>query len=472
MKRFTIGRVIVGGLAFVAVMGGACEQQPGSLDTGSGTTGDGAGDGTGAGTGTLRVLITDKPFPYELIAEANITITRVEVRRDGGAGECDGTELCDDGDLCTVDSCDPQTGECVHEDLVCEEGTICNGVTCVPPCVEDAECDDDAACTTDACVEGLCVNTPADCDDADPCTVDSCDAETGECVNEPLVCEDGTVCNGGVCVQTCVEDAECDDADDCTQDACVEDLCVNTPVDCDDGNDNGDDDGNDNGEDDGDEEDDVGTWLVVFEGEREFNLLDLQGGRTDLLADADVPAGTYSQMRLIVTSGEVVLDDEAATSFPLSVPSGSQTGIKLHFEFTVADGEETSLLLDVDVSKAFLPVPGGHIDDVSSIREFKFKPSVAMKLIRLVDAGSISGTVTDDADNPVQDASVTVYQGDDVVGGTATGLDGTYTVGALTTGTYTVEFSATGFEDATVEDVAVTAGQTTENVDVQLTATP
>lgn len=63
---------------------------------------------------------------------------------------CEGAR-CDDGNECTIDYCDPTTGECVNELI---EG-----------------------CTPDFC-EGV------DCNDDDPCTLDSCDPLTGECVNE------------------------------------------------------------------------------------------------------------------------------------------------------------------------------------------------------------------------------------------------------------------------------------------------
>ena len=33
------------------------------------------------GTGTLSVQLTDAPFPYELVAEANVTVYKVEARR-------------------------------------------------------------------------------------------------------------------------------------------------------------------------------------------------------------------------------------------------------------------------------------------------------------------------------------------------------------------------------------------------------
>lgn len=310
---------------------------------------DGVTDGSGqsGGTGTLRVVVTDKPFPFEFISQALVTITSVEVR----IGDDDGNDT--DG----------------NENDNANSNENDNG-------------DDNA--------------------------------------NEN---------DGG------------------------------------DENDNGDE-GNDNADDD----DDDGSFIIIFEGQRVLNLLDLQNGRTDLLVEADIPAGTYTQMRLIVAEGEITLTDDRV--FPLEVPSGEQTGIKLHFTFTIEADQETVLLLDVDLSKAFKPIPGGQIDDVSTIREFKFSPSVAMKLSELVDAGSIAGTVSDPETNPLGDVSVTAFEGDDEITSTATEDDGTYTLSSLAAGTYRVEFSASGFEDAEVADVEVIAGETTDGVDVTLTPVP
>ena len=85
------------------------------------------------------------------------------------------------------------------------------------------------------------------------------------------------------------------------------------------------------GDDDGDETEDAeesdgdgdSPWIVIFESEQEFNLMDLRNGRTDLLAGAEIPAGHYNQTRLIVTQGYVVLTD--GREFALTVPSGAQT---------------------------------------------------------------------------------------------------------------------------------------------------
>jgi hypothetical protein len=212
-----------------------------------------------------------------------------------------------------------------------------------------------------------------------------------------------------------------------------------------------------------------GAWITVFEDSagKDFDLAELRNGRTDLLADAEIPAGTYNQLRLVVTGGEVTLTD--GRTFPLTVPSGSTSGIKLHFTFEVTESETTQLLLDVDLSRAFQPIPGGHIDAPETIRQFHFTPSLAMRLIKVVEAGSISGVVTDSSQAPVPGAAVTAYKDETEVTSTATETDGSYKLVGLTTGTYRVTVSATGFADAEVAGIAVTAGQETANVNVILT---
>ena len=102
---------------------------------------------------------------------------------------------CDDGDPCTVDTCDPASG-CVHTPVDCDDGDPCTVDTCDPisGCVHTPiDCDDGDPCTVDTCdpVTGGCVHTPVDCDDGDSCTVDTCDPATGGCVHTPVDCDDG-----------------------------------------------------------------------------------------------------------------------------------------------------------------------------------------------------------------------------------------------------------------------------------------
>jgi outer membrane protein assembly factor BamB len=172
-------------------------------------------------------------------------------------GECQpGTPLvCDDGNPCTSDTCDPLLGcqtTVVPDGTACPDGDLCNG--------------------DETCLSGSCVSGPfLDCDDQNPCTTDACDAALG-CVRTDVTdgtaCLDATVCNGtetcqaGVCTggtaiecddgnacttdacnaisgcshtpipgcESCTVAANCNDLNPCTDDTCVDGVCQNTPV--------------------------------------------------------------------------------------------------------------------------------------------------------------------------------------------------------------------------------------------------
>ena len=77
---------------------------------------------------------------------------------------------------------------------------------------------------------------------------------------------------------------------------------------------------------------------------------------------------------------------------------------------------------------------------------------------------SITGTVTGTDDAPLEDALVTI---DELSIEANTDSNGNYVFGNLPTGTYTLSFSATGYQPQSILDVSVVKGQAA-NVDVQL----
>ncbi len=100
---------------------------------------------------------------------------------------CATDTACDDGNLCTTDTCGASGS--------CERTTIedCR------PCTIDADCDDDDRCTTDTCSEGLCTATPDT----------GCDLE---------VCDDGVDNDGDA-------DTDCGDSDCASDPACATEVC-------------------------------------------------------------------------------------------------------------------------------------------------------------------------------------------------------------------------------------------------------
>jgi len=130
------------------------------------------------------------------------------LRCDQHKDPCAVAGFCDDGSVCTVDTC--TAGKCKHAPGAAKFCT-----------------DGDACTVTDLCKAGACKpGSKRSCDDKSPCTIDSCDSMSG-CVNKALEdglkCDDGnactvsTVCKSGACTGLA---RKCDDGNECTSNTC------------------------------------------------------------------------------------------------------------------------------------------------------------------------------------------------------------------------------------------------------------
>jgi Domain of unknown function (DUF4382) len=191
----------------------------------------------------------------------------------------------------------------------------------------------------------------------------------------------------------------------------------------------------------------------------EYHLLDLQGGVTALLGQAMIPAGDYSQLRLIVDSATVLLDGETDPR-SLKVPSGMQTGIKVEFggPVHILPGR-TDLTVDFSVDKSFV------VTGPTPPRQVLFKP--VLHGIVTDQSGSISGT-----SSPVEAMGLllAISGTDTVATDSADASSGAYTLPFLPPGDYTVVDSTTvaGF---VTKSAPVTVG-VGEHVTQDFTLTP
>lgn len=147
-------------------------------------------------------------------------------------------------------------------------------------------------------------------------------------------------------------------------------------------------DGND-GEDTGSEDDDSDIVRFPVE-ERPIDLLQLQNGVTTTLADVDVPAGAYAQIRLVLGEENYVV--AGGERQDLQVPSGEQSGIKILLPDGVDvenDGDRIDLTLDFDVHDSFVLRGNGR---------YLFKPTVRVQEVRVngdaMEMVSVEGAVT------------------------------------------------------------------------------
>jgi hypothetical protein len=225
-----------------------------------------------------------------------------------------------------------------------------------------------------------------------------------------------------------------------------------------------------------------GSPIVITDEGGRFDLLELQNGVTAELGDATIPAGDYSELRLVVDSAVVGLTPPQAfidgtTSRSLKVPSGAQSGIKVKLRssdagtpvshVTITPGE-TILVVDIDVSQNFKIQ--GNPNTPAGLRSVLFTP-VVRAVVRNV-AGSITGTVTSSADgSPLEGLTVraTLQGTDPAVEVTAeTAADGTYLLPFLAPGTYDVQVD--NFS-AAPQTVVVGEGANVPDIDFSGTST-
>jgi hypothetical protein len=97
---------------------------------------------------------------------------------------------------------------------------------------------------------------------------------------------------------------------------------------------------------------DISPAVLAHEGT--INLLDYQDGAVIMVGSADIPAGTYSRIRLLVSEVNLVEDDDGDPETPEVVePVKLSSGkIDIHFGFTVGDGEEADVILDFDAAES------------------------------------------------------------------------------------------------------------------------
>jgi hypothetical protein len=105
-----------------------------------------------------------------------------------------------------------------------------------------------------------------------------------------------------------------------------------------------------------------GGWVTIASPNASFNLMTLLNGVSVPLGGADVAAGTYRSLRLVLDtdlSGVTlkVGDVLTGTSTPsILFPSAGQSGIKVMLDQPIIlnDGEEIEVLVDFDAGESFV----------------------------------------------------------------------------------------------------------------------
>lgn len=220
-------------------------------------------------------------------------------------------------------------------------------------------------------------------------------------------------------------------------------------------------------EDAGDEAEDEkeGFHLIEMEEAMTFNLLELSNGVTALLAETEMPAGEYNEIRLHIISAEIVFKDGSV--YDLKVPGGGSRGLKVKINpsIIVTGGAVAEILLDFDVSRSFI-VKGnlgkgnGKGKGKKVVNGFIFKPVV--RAVNKTSTGQISGLVNDTSNVALENAMMALISENDTITTALTDEEGFYALIGVPEGAYSVACSKEGYVEEVAGDVEVISGNITE----------
>ncbi|WP_332827418.1 DUF4382 domain-containing protein [Ramlibacter sp.] len=204
-------------------------------------------------------------------------------------------------------------------------------------------------------------------------------------------------------------------------------------------------------------EGDAGWRELKLAAPKRIDLLDLTNGVLEEVGSMPLPAGNYSQLRLVLAEngGSTPLANAVqpigGTLVPLKTPSSTQSGLKLQVHFKVEADKLIDLVLDFDACRSV--VQRGTSDS------YLLKPviNVTPKYVAGIQ-GVLTKTLATSA------ATVSAQQNGEIVRSTVVAPDGRFVLAFLAKGTYTVVITADGHATGVVTSVPVgTATVTTLN---------
>lgn len=220
--------------------------------------------------------------------------------------------------------------------------------------------------------------------------------------------------------------------------------------------------------------------IVRFATPQPLDVLTLKF-QAELLGQAVIPAGTYTQLRLILVDNPngnqapvnylTLKSDPQLTPIPIKTPSGQQSGLKVLGRFTVEPNSITAMMIDFDPNTAIVDRGNG---------DYNLKPTgirlVKMDSMMLSNYGTIAGTIrtatplssTEGAFIAVKKYGTTTT----VASGAAFGSYSAPFTAFVPAGDYRVHVTSPGFLPYSSPKASVTAGLYTQLTDILLLPAP
>jgi hypothetical protein len=196
---------------------------------------------------------------------------------------------------------------------------------------------------------------------------------------------------------------------------------------------------------------DAGWSEVVLSPPRRVDLLSLTNGVLTELGQTMLPAGKYTQLRLVLAANDASsplansITPIGGAETALTTPSATQSGLKMNVDIEVAANKLADFILDFDACRSFVKVGQSNT--------WILKPVITV-VPRLSDAGSrVVGFVSTPL--AVGSTSVSVQQNGVLVKSTPPDSTGKFVLYPVPAGNYDLVVSAAGRVTATITGVPV-----------------
>ncbi|HZA96707.1 MAG TPA: DUF4382 domain-containing protein, partial [Burkholderiaceae bacterium] len=198
--------------------------------------------------------------------------------------------------------------------------------------------------------------------------------------------------------------------------------------------------------------DDGGGWSeVVLNPVKRVDLLKLTNGVLEELGATSLPAGNYTQVRLVLSSNSAATPmansviPTGGVETALATPSGQQSGLKINTNVGVASNQQTDIVLDFHVCESVVSAgSGGYI----------LKPVLSILPRATATSLAVEGFIVTALANGT--TSVSLQQAGAVARATVPDSTGKFLLSPVPAGTYDLVIRASGRATAVVTGVPVT----------------
>ena len=197
--------------------------------------------------------------------------------------------------------------------------------------------------------------------------------------------------------------------------------------------------------------------LVFAQGTKKVNLLNaagVQGGATMSIGNVTLPAGIYTQMRVVIETPVAAVQNPntiklkgAASTVTVETPASlASEGVKMPIDLTIEEGKQANVVFDFDACNAIQPRAAAYVlrpisrvvpTALNGVSGYIDKAALASDVVITAQQGGISATTT--VPNPAT---------------------GEFTLPRLPAGNYDVVVTARGRATSVIGQVPVTASTT------------